>query len=142
MAKVTVVICTRLRPVLLTRCLSSVARLKPAPTRIVVVDNSKGDEDTEKVARKFGAHYTIEPKPGLKRARERALAEFGTEEVVFLDDDATPEAGWLGTILASAKKKKTGTKGRVLDIQSLRPKVEQKSPHKAADRAKREMPNA
>ena len=79
--KVTVVICTRRRSVLLTRCLSAVARLQPAPTQVIVVDNSQGDADTEKVARRFGARYTLEPKAGLSHARKRGMDECETEAV-------------------------------------------------------------
>lgn len=108
-----------------------------------MVDNSDGDEATRKVARKFGAHYTIEPKPGLKRSRERAFAEFGTEDVVFLDDEATPEPGWLSTLpRTAAQKKSTSAKGQVLNIESRRGKVELGSPRKTGARIKGKVPSA
>jgi glycosyltransferase involved in cell wall biosynthesis len=117
--KATIVICTRRRPALLTRCLSAVARLDPAPSQVIVVDNSQGDKDTKEVARKFGARYTLEPKAGLDRARKRGLAESETEAVAFLDDDAVPETNWLATRMASsAPKKSTGSTGKVLNIDS------------------------
>jgi len=129
--KVTVVICTRRRTVLLTRCLSAVARLQPAPTQVIVVDNSQGDADTEKVARRFGARYTLEPKAGLSHARKRGMDECETEAVTFLDDDAIPQPDWLSTLQASsARKKSTESTDKVLSIKSRRGKVHQKSPRK------------
>jgi len=130
--KVTVVICTRRRPAHLRRCLSAVTLLLPAPTQVIVVDNSHGDADTEKVAREFGARYTLEPKAGLSHARKRGLDECETEAVAFLDDDAIPQPDWLGTLLASsARKKSTGSTDKVLNIESRRSKVHQKSPSKS-----------
>jgi glycosyltransferase involved in cell wall biosynthesis len=103
----------------LTRCLSAVALLDPAPSQVIVVDNSDGDEDTKEVARKFGARYALEPNAGLNRARKRGLAESQTDTVAFLDDDAVPDAKWLVTYLASsAQKKSTRSTGKVLDIDS------------------------
>ena len=115
----------------MTRCLSAVARLRPAPTQVIVVDNSQGDAETEKVAREFGARYTLEPKAGLTHARKRGLDECGTEAVAFLDDDAIPQPDWLGTLLASsARKKGTGSTYKVLSIESRGRRVHQKSPRK------------
>ncbi|MGB7264373.1 MAG: glycosyltransferase family A protein, partial [Terracidiphilus sp.] len=103
--KTTVVICTRRRPVLLRQCLSAVAHLDPAPTQVIVVDNSpQGDGDTEKVAREFGARYTHEPKAGLSHARKRGLDECDTDAVAFLEDDAIPQPNWL---LSSIREKST-----------------------------------
>lgn len=120
MAEVTVVICTRRRPVLLKRCLAAVANLNPAPAHVLVVDNSKGDKDTEKVAQEFGAGYIVEPKPGLKAARSRGLAECKTEIAAFLDDDALPAPDWLRTLLAATAHKKTTAppSGKVLNFES------------------------
>lgn len=118
MAKVTVVICTRRRPVQLKRCLQAVSCLDPAPTQVLVVDNSKGDIETEKIAREFGARYTIEPKPGLNHARNRAKAECKTEAVLFLDDEDLPPRDWLGTTPAARVKKKiSGSTTKIVRIQ-------------------------
>ena len=67
----TIIICTRNRPALLAKCLDAVAALKPQPDDVLVVDNSEGCPETEQLARKFSARYTIEPTPGLSRARLR-----------------------------------------------------------------------
>ena len=115
--KVSIVICTRRRPALLARCLSAVANLDPGPSQVIVVDTSPGDKETKEVAQKFGAHYALEPKAGVNRARQRGLAESETEAVVFLADDDMPETNWLATQMASsAQKKSTGSTGKVLKI--------------------------
>lgn len=126
--KVTIVICTRRRPALLTRCLTAVARLDPAPSQVIVVDNSQGDNETKEVARKFGARYALEPKVGLNRARQRGLAESETDLVAFLDDDAVPETNWLATRISSAQKKSTGSTGKVLNIDSTTRKLRPRKP--------------
>lgn len=100
----------------MARCLSAVAHLDPAPSEVIVVDNSRGDEDTKEVARKFGARYTLEPKVGLSHARQRGLAESETKSVVFLDDDAVPETDWLDTVMSSPVQE--GSTGKVLNIGS------------------------
>ena len=127
--KVTIVICTRRRPALLTRCLSAVGRLDPAPSEVVVVDNSKGDRETKEVAQKFGARYVLEPKAGLNRARQRGLAESETEAVAFLDDDAVPETNWLVIRKSSSvQKKSTGSTGKVQNIDSTARKLSPRRP--------------
>jgi len=95
----TVVICTRNRPVSLRKCLEAVAHLKPAPDELIVVDNSAGDKETESAALQFSARYTVEPIPGLSRARNRGLAESSSEIIVYLDDDAVPRESWLSFLL-------------------------------------------
>jgi glycosyltransferase involved in cell wall biosynthesis len=85
---------------LLRECLKAVIRLDPKPDEVLVVDNTQGDRDTEDAATEFGARYTIEPVTGLSRARNRGLAESGTDIVAYLDDDAIPERDWLGVLLA------------------------------------------
>jgi len=94
-----VVICTRNRPAALRKCLGAVARLTRTPDEVLVVDNSSGDKETESAAREFSARYTVEPAPGLSRARNRALSEGDSEIVAYLDDDAIPDERWLDSIL-------------------------------------------
>jgi glycosyltransferase involved in cell wall biosynthesis len=96
---VTVVICTRNRSSMLRECLIAVSKLSPAPDQVLVVDNSAGDEGARRTAQEFSARYTIEPVPGLSRARNRALAESTTDVVAYLDDDASPCVCWLNRIL-------------------------------------------
>jgi glycosyltransferase involved in cell wall biosynthesis len=73
--------------------------LARTPDEVVVVDNTSGDKETESAAREFSARYTLEPVPGLSRARNRALSEGGSEVVAYLDDDAIPDERWLDSIL-------------------------------------------
>lgn len=112
---VTVVICTRNRPGLLAKCLAAVARLVPAPDKILVIDNSEGDKQAESTAAEFSAQYIVEPVPGLSRARNRGLGECDTDIVAFLDDDAVPAPGWLGALVAPfAEENIAASTGRVL----------------------------
>ncbi|HEU5458294.1 MAG TPA: glycosyltransferase family 2 protein, partial [Terracidiphilus sp.] len=96
---VTVSVCTRNRPEQLRECLKGLARMMPAADEILVVDNTSGDAAAEQLALEFGARYVREPKPGLSRARNLAVAESSSEVVAFLDDDAVPDEKWLGMLL-------------------------------------------
>jgi glycosyltransferase involved in cell wall biosynthesis len=92
---ITIVICTRNRPVLLRNCLDSITRLSPAPDEVIVIDNTAGEKEAELAAREFSARYIVEPEPGLSRARNRGLFESNSEIVAYLDDDALPDERWL-----------------------------------------------
>ena len=39
--------------------------------------------------------YVVEPRPGLSRARNRALAEADADIVAWLDDDEVADPGWI-----------------------------------------------
>lgn len=115
----TVVVCTRYRPMLLRKCLEGIFALERAPDEVIVVDNTTGDQDTESVAREFGVVYTIEPTQGLSRARNRGLVESHSQVVAYLDDDATPEAHWLGYILEPFKDPRvSAVTGRIVPPKS------------------------
>lgn len=97
---VAVVICTRGRPTLLRKCLEGVARLRPAPDEVLVIDNTAtGDRQTEFVARDHAAGYIVEPNLGLSRARNRAIVESSSAIIAYLDDDAVPDERWLEFLL-------------------------------------------
>jgi glycosyltransferase involved in cell wall biosynthesis len=96
---VTVVICTRNRPALLEKCLAAVQKLSPPPDQVVVVDNTEGDPETEKITSLFGARYLVEPTTGMNHARKRALAERSTDLVAFLPDTIVPSSNWLASLL-------------------------------------------
>lgn len=96
---VSIVICTRNRPDHLRECLEHVSALTPPADEVIVVDNSGGDEETEYLARVFGARYVLERTPGLSRARNRGLAESHCDIVAYLDDDCIPDSRWLDHLL-------------------------------------------
>lgn len=96
---VSVVICTRLRPLELGNCLRAIAALKRQPDELIIVDNSDGNEQTAQLAQDSSATYLVEPITGLSRARNRGLSESKSEIVAYLDDDAVPDENWLGQIL-------------------------------------------
>ena len=80
--EVSVAICTSRDPV--PGCLEALREQVPAD-RLVVVGSGGGEGDL------------VEPRPGLSRARNRALdwaEETGAEVLAFVDDDAIAEPGW------------------------------------------------
>ncbi|MBI3966549.1 MAG: glycosyltransferase [Chloroflexi bacterium] len=93
----TVAICTRDRHDDLVNALASLAA-EPA-LEVLVVDNNSRTDDTRRVALAAGVRYVREPVPGLNLARNRALTEARGDVVVYLDDDATVEAGRLDAML-------------------------------------------
>ncbi len=99
--RVSVVVCTRDRPVELARCLDSLLACDPAPDEIIVVDNDpKRNSTRQTVEAKPFVHYVAEPRPGLSSARNAGIAAASGEIVAFTDDDVTVAPGWLGPIVA------------------------------------------
>jgi O-antigen biosynthesis protein len=96
---VSVIICTRDRPVVLRNCLGAFLKSTQVPDEVIVVDNTPGDCNTESLAREFRARYVVEPNIGLSHARNRGLAESKSEILVYIDDDAVPEKNWLALML-------------------------------------------
>jgi GT2 family glycosyltransferase len=93
-------ICTRNRPVQLTRALESLLAQSAGPCEIIVVDNAPSDDSTARLmAERFpGVHYVREPVPGLDFARNRALQASTADLVAFLDDDAVADRDWCRTL--------------------------------------------
>jgi GT2 family glycosyltransferase len=93
----TVVVCTRDRPDDLARCLASLRDQDHPRLDVLVVDNAPTRPVRELVdglRTSLSIRYVLEPRPGLSRARNRALAEVGTDVVAFLDDDEVADHGW------------------------------------------------
>lgn len=93
-----VVICTRDRPAALERCLRALKEVRYPHFEVVVVDNAPSDAGTRELAQQYGAKYVLARVPGLSHARNLAARACETEVLVYLDDDAVPEAGWLGAL--------------------------------------------
>jgi GT2 family glycosyltransferase len=97
---VSVVVCTRDRPVELAACLRRLQALDPAPLEVVVVDNAPSDERTRAVVEEVAARdprfrYVREPRAGLARARNRGLAEARGVHVAYTDDDVAVDPRWV-----------------------------------------------
>jgi glycosyltransferase involved in cell wall biosynthesis len=85
---------------LLLGALEAIAvQLQPGD-EVLVVDNGSTDGSADAarslLAERVSSGRVVgEPEGGISSARNRALAEAGTEIVCFVDDDVRVEAGWL-----------------------------------------------
>lgn len=97
----TVVVCTRDRPEDLARCLDALQALRYPRLELLVVDNAPRTDATERlVAARTGIRYLREPRPGLDRARNRALGEAEGELIAFTDDDVVVDPEWITALAA------------------------------------------
>jgi glycosyltransferase involved in cell wall biosynthesis len=99
---ITVVVCTRDRPDALERCLDSLLAQAYPAFRILVVDNAPATGTTVDVVRAAALRgpvgYTVEPRPGLSHARNRALVEAPGCVLAWIHDDAVADPHWLAEI--------------------------------------------
>ena len=96
---ITVAICTRNRAAFLEKAIHSVLLQLTPDTELLVVDNASTD-DTRQVCERLAKEnsalgYFLETKLGLSVGRNTALKKACGEYILFLDDDAVAEAGWL-----------------------------------------------
>jgi glycosyltransferase involved in cell wall biosynthesis len=100
---ITVTICTRNRANLLQRAIESVLPQLTDGAEVLIVDNVSTDITPEVAARFAAANPRVkvwrEPELGLSAARNAALQKANGRYVLFLDDDATAEPGWLAAYL-------------------------------------------
>lgn len=102
--RVTVAVCTRDRAAQLGTCLESLTALEYPPELldVLVVDNAPSNERTKEVVAQYpSVRYVCEPRPGLDRARNRALADARGDIVAFTDDDVRVDAGWARALAAA-----------------------------------------
>lgn len=96
---VSVAICTRNRPKVLTAALHSLTSQKYPTDQIIVVDNGCQNEVRDLVKSILpDATYIIERCPGLDFARNRALSIATGDIIAFLDDDAEADPYWTRSI--------------------------------------------
>jgi glycosyltransferase involved in cell wall biosynthesis len=101
---ISVIVCTRNRAPQLQRTLASLERMQyDGAWELIIVDNASSDE-TPVVMEAFERNHigrtfcTVEPVPGLARARNRGLACATAPIVAFTDDDCYPQPDWLTRI--------------------------------------------
>ena len=92
---ITVLICTRDRPLELARALRSISALDYPSFDVLIVDSAPRHAHARDAAASWGAAYIFEPNPGLSRARNRGCRVARGEIIAMMDDDAVAEAGWL-----------------------------------------------
>lgn len=103
-ATATVVVCSRENPQQLRRCLRSLVSQDHPDFSVLVVDNAPQTTATRHVADELAdeldLRYVLEPRPGLSRARNTALAQNLRGEIVaWLDDDEVADPLWLSEIV-------------------------------------------
>ena len=96
---ITVAICTRNRAGFLEQAVRSVLPQITGDTDVLIVDNASTDETPTIMAQLKSLHPCVsvfrEPELGLSAARNTALDRARGQYVIFLDDDAVAEPGWL-----------------------------------------------
>ena len=102
---VTIIVATRNRAGLLSRCLDGIARQGlENNAQVIVVDNSDDDGATRDiVVRRDDLKelvYIHTSPPGISRARNAGLESARGEITVFIDDDEVPKDDWLAELLA------------------------------------------
>lgn len=96
---VSLVVCTRNRPDVLRKCLSSIRGLSPQPHEIIVVDNDPSSGLTVAVTSAFPeVRYVPEPRRGLSAARNAGIRNSRGSIITFTDDDVEVHPDWVGAI--------------------------------------------
>ncbi len=107
-----IAICTHNRSEQLGKALESLASqdlsgLEGLNWEVLVVDNNSND-NTAQVVESFGdrlaVRYLFEPQQGNGFARNRAIDEFGSELLVFIDDDVLLPDDWLSQMWAAVER--------------------------------------
>lgn len=128
---VTIAICTKDRSELLRRTLASIQLHLALPTvqtlldqglrvETLVVDNKSVDERTRIASQQFDfVRYVYEPLAGLDFARNRAIRESTANLLIYLDDDAIVDSGWLPGLIDAflANPDAGGFTGQVLPLE-------------------------
>jgi GT2 family glycosyltransferase len=93
---ITVCICTRNRPDELRKCLDSLARCEPAPSQVIVSDDSAAtDLQSEALCWQYPrVEYQRGPRSGLSANRNACLRECRSDWIHFIDDDVVVDAGF------------------------------------------------
>jgi GT2 family glycosyltransferase len=98
---ITLVICTRDRPVALARCLASLSSQTRKPDQVLVVDNASRGDATREAAVAAGVDYVREDRPGLDIARNTGALRARGDIVAYTDDDVVPHPRWLERLAAA-----------------------------------------
>lgn len=99
MTRVSVIVVSRGRPGLLTRCLTGIGQLCHTDFEIVVVADAGGVAAVRETGRETRVKLLRFDAPNISAARNAGLAQAAGEVVAFIDDDAVPEPTWLDRLV-------------------------------------------
>jgi GT2 family glycosyltransferase len=123
-----VVICTREKPEGLAAALESLVAQDHPDFHVWVIDSAPRSDATERVVGAFTPRLSVrclaEPRPGLARARNRALAQdLDGEIVAWLDDDELADPMWLSELCRALAQRPAavGASGAVVPGELLTP---------------------
>jgi glycosyltransferase involved in cell wall biosynthesis len=97
--RISVVVCTRNRPVALRKCIHSLLNNEDKNFELIVVDNAPDNEDAKKVVEQFqGVIYVLEKRKGLDIARNTGAKTASHNIVAYTDDDVQIPANWIANV--------------------------------------------
>jgi glycosyltransferase involved in cell wall biosynthesis len=103
--RISIVLCTRDKPVGLRACLESVSHLDYPNFDVVVVDNAPttnaSREVVEDMCATLAVRYVREERPGLSFARNTGVATTTSRIIGFVDDDTLITPDWLTHVEAA-----------------------------------------
>jgi glycosyltransferase involved in cell wall biosynthesis len=92
---ITVVVCTRDRPISLGRCLESLKNVRYPLFEVIVVDNASKGPETRELTSQAGFRYEREDRSGLDPARNCGFHAAQYQIVAYTDDDVRVDPDWL-----------------------------------------------
>jgi O-antigen biosynthesis protein len=99
----------------LRETLRAVLVQSPAPAEVIVVESGGSTVEAAALCAELGITYLAEPRGGESRARNLGARHAEAEVVLFTDDDAIPEPGWLAALAAEFGQAEVGAAaGRVV----------------------------
>jgi GT2 family glycosyltransferase len=107
---VSVIVCTHNGAGTLEEALAALAHLDYPDYEVVVVDDGSNDESA-KIAERYGARVIRTENKGLSAARNTGLEAALGEVVAFIDDDAWPEPDWLNHLVHALRSNGSGAAG-------------------------------
>lgn len=120
---VSVIVATHNRPELLSRCLQSLLSQEHPPHEVVVVDNARSSDTTERLVQSDlyasrGVRYIREDIPGLGRAHNAGAASATGDILAITDDDVITDRHWLSALLEAFVESDAGcVTGLILPVE-------------------------
>lgn len=98
-ADVSLVICTRNRPLQLKNCLDSLVGLSLQPAEVIVVDNAPDNNETKEIVSECPhVKYVLEERKGLDIARNTGWQNAISPIIAYTDDDVRLHKDWIKQI--------------------------------------------